>query len=74
MNCKESLEKLYEFLDRDMDTIPMSEIEKHLERCRHCWDRFEFEKQLMVRIKSSCCKDLCPDSLRRRIQSLLDKF
>ena len=74
MNCKESLEKLYEFIDGDLAKAPAGELEKHLDRCRHCWDRFEFEKQLMKRIKSCCCKDLCPDSLRQRIQSLLDKF
>ena len=74
MNCRESLEKLYQFLDRDMDQVPMSEIKKHLDRCRHCWDRFEFEKLLKERLKKSCCKEICPDSLRQRIQSLLKKF
>lgn len=74
MNCKESLQKLYEFLDSQMDKVPAAELEKHLDRCRHCWDRFEFEKHLKSLIQKSCCKEVCPDTLRQRIKSLLDKF
>jgi mycothiol system anti-sigma-R factor len=74
MNCKESLKKLYDFLDKELGTAPMGEIEKHLDCCRHCWDRFEFEKQLKALFKKSCCKEACPDALKRRIQSLLEKY
>ena len=74
MNCKESLQKLYDFLDGELEKVPKNEIERHLDRCRHCWDRFEFEKQLKALVKKSCCKEVCPDTLRRRIQSLLEKY
>jgi mycothiol system anti-sigma-R factor len=74
MNCKESLEKLYEFLDGDLAQAPAGELEKHLDRCRHCWDRFEFEKKLLLRVKTSCCKECCPERLLKRIKSLLDLF
>ena len=73
MNCKEALEKIYEFLDKD-GSVPVSEIEKHLDCCRHCWDRFEFEKRLKERIKSSCCKESCTESLRIRIKALFQKY
>ncbi len=73
MNCKEALEKIYEFLDKDAN-VPLSAIEKHLDCCRHCWDRFEFEKRLIERVKQSCCKETCSDALRRRIESLLEKY
>jgi mycothiol system anti-sigma-R factor len=74
MNCRESLQKLYEFLDGQMENVPMSEIKKHLDCCRHCWDHFEFEKQLKAMLKKSCCKEVCPDTLRKRIESLLEKY
>lgn len=73
VNCKEALDKIYEFLDRD-GSIPLSEIEKHLDCCRQCWDRFEFEKRLKERLKSSCHAETCPDALKRRIQDLLEKY
>lgn len=74
MNCTGSLEKLYQYLDGDLDKAPKGDIEKHLKRCLECWDRFEFEKRLIERFKASCCKEVCPDTLRRRIQSLLEKY
>ena len=73
MNCKEALEKIYEFLDRD-GSVSIVEIEVHLNRCRGCWDRFEFEKQLLARIKQSCCKETCSDTLKQRIQSIIDQY
>jgi mycothiol system anti-sigma-R factor len=73
MNCKEALEKIYEFLDKDI-SVPLSEIEKHLDWCRHCWDRFEFEKRLIERLKKSCHKEPCSETLRSRINALLEKY
>lgn len=73
MNCKEALEKIYEFLDKD-DSAPLSAIEQHLDWCRPCWDRFEFEKRLIERIKKSCHKESCTEKLKNRIQSLLEKY
>jgi mycothiol system anti-sigma-R factor len=74
MNCKESLQKIYEFLDGEMEKLPMHEIEKHLDNCRGCWDRFEFEKQLKELVKKSCCKETCTDALKKRIQAILEKY
>jgi mycothiol system anti-sigma-R factor len=74
MNCRESLQKIYEFLDGEMEKLPMGEIEKHLDNCRGCWDRFEFEKQLKALIQKSCCKEACSDTLRQRIESILEKY
>ncbi len=74
MNCKEALEKLYEFLDKELDKVPTSEIQRHLDSCRHCWNRFDFEKQLKALVKKFCSKQACPDTLRRRIYALLEKY
>jgi mycothiol system anti-sigma-R factor len=73
MNCREALAKIYEFLDRD-GSVPLQEIEKHLDCCRHCWDRFEFEKQLKALVKKTCSKATCPESLKSRIKALLEKY
>jgi len=73
MNCKESLQKIYEFMDGQLEKTPFSNIEKHLDNCRGCWDRFEFEKRLKEMLQKSC-KMTCSDKLRARIQSLLEKY
>lgn len=74
MNCEESFEVLYQFLDKDMDGNTLQQVELHLKFCRPCWDRFEFEKKLKERFRNSCHKEPCPDSLLKRVKALLDKY
>jgi mycothiol system anti-sigma-R factor len=74
MNCDEWFEKIYQLLDRDMGEKDWAEVEKHMKKCRPCWDRFEFEKRLKDRIKSSCCKESCTESFRVRIKALFEKY
>jgi hypothetical protein len=44
LNCKDALRLLYDVIDREADQLDVVEIEKHLKSCRHCMDRYEFEK------------------------------
>jgi mycothiol system anti-sigma-R factor len=74
MNCSESFELLYRFIDGDMDGMTMQDVEIHLKLCRPCWDRFEFEKKLKERYKDSCHKEACSEALRLRIKTILEKY
>ncbi len=74
MNCKEALDKIYAYLDKDCTSCSMEEIEAHLKHCRPCWDRCEFERQLLARFKKSCaCEDL-PAKLKEKIKKLLGRY
>jgi mycothiol system anti-sigma-R factor len=73
LNCQESFEMLYRFLDDDLDGVSYTDVEYHLKLCRPCWDRFEFEKMLKARFKKSCNEPL-PETLVNRIKSLLEKY
>ncbi len=74
MNCKEAFEFLYQFLDKDGDTVICQEIEVHLKVCRHCCDRYEFERRLKDRCKKTCGEEPCSEALLTRIKNILDKF
>ncbi len=74
MNCEESFEKLYGFLDKDIDGLTLTQIEIHLKDCRPCWDRFEFEKRLKERFRKSCHKEVCPETLLKKIKDILEKY
>ena len=74
MNCQEWYDKLYQILDHDLDKTVWRDLEAHMKLCRSCWDRFEFEKRLKDRIKSSCCQESCTETLRRRIKALFEKY
>ena len=75
MNCSDAFERLYEYLDRERENAKCEEIEKHLNACRECFDRFEFERLLIKRLKSSCCSEPpCSETLILRIKKIIQKF
>lgn len=50
INCEEALARLLDFLDRELDPHRHAEMEHHLEVCRACYSRAEFEKRLKARL------------------------
>lgn len=74
VHCDEAFEQLYQYLDKELEQVSMTEIEVHLKRCRGCWDYFEFERKLKARFKKCCCDEPLPSTLRDRIQALLKKY
>lgn len=74
IDCKMALTNLYEYLDKHLDDCNCEELEKHLELCRECYDRTEFEKALRSRIKDKCGKIAPSDECVKKIRGILDKF
>ena len=73
MTCEEVLEHLFAYLDRELDAKTAVEIEHHLEGCRGCFSRAEFERKLKARV-SAAGESAAPESLRARIKYLIEKF
>lgn len=72
-SCEEVIERLFDYLDRELDVQQAEEIERHLARCRDCFTRAEFEKRLRERVAASGTVP-APPRLRSRVQRLLDRF
>lgn len=72
--CQKAVARLYEFLNsHDITVDQEAELRRHLDLCRGCFDRFEFERLLIVRFKTAgVCK--CPESLRKKIEALVESF
>lgn len=73
MTCEEVIEQLFDYLDRELDHEVSDRIDRHLERCRDCFSRAEFEKRLRSKVSEAVEVD-APDSLRRRIRRVVDEF
>lgn len=73
MTCEEVIEQLFDYLDRELDHDVSDRIDRHLERCRDCFSRAEFEKRLRAKVSEAVEVD-APDSLRRRIRRVVDEF
>lgn len=73
LSCEDVIERLFEFLDRELDEPTQREIEHHLELCRGCFSRAEFERRLRQRL-SETAEATAPDSLRRRVRLMASKY
>lgn len=66
-NCKECEERLYTFLDRELDEAEQREVREHLDRCPPCVERFQFEGNVLHAIGAIGRKGGCPEETRKRI-------
>lgn len=73
ITCEEVIEQIYEFLDQELDSTLSDRINAHLERCRDCFTRAEFEKRLRARVNDAAEAE-APERLHRRLQRLIDQF
>jgi hypothetical protein len=72
--CDQFLEHLYEYLNsHDLTPEMCDHIKHHIELCRPCYTRLEFEQTLLKRLKASgCC--VCPDTLKQKVKRLMEHF
>jgi anti-sigma factor (TIGR02949 family) len=73
IDCEEALRRLFEYLDAELLGESQREMEQHLERCRSCFSRVEFEKQLKAYTAELRSEPVSPE-LELRIRKVLDSF
>jgi anti-sigma factor (TIGR02949 family) len=71
INCEEALRQLFEYLDAELHGESQREMEQHLERCRSCFSRVEFEKRLKA-YTADLGREPLPPELGLRIRKVLD--
>ncbi len=73
ISCEDVLKHLVDYLHGEVEEAKFAEIEKHLDSCRGCFSRAEFEKSLKQRVQDEG-RENAPDSLQNRLNDLMDKF
>lgn len=73
MKCEDVLRQLLAYLDREVDAETSALIDRHLEACRGCFSRADFERKLKDHLRAGD-ETPAPDRLRARIKDIVDKF
>ena len=73
MTCEEAMRLLAEYLDHELDPERGIDLEQHLDICRSCYSRHEFEKGLKERVAGLAAEPVRPE-FHDRIQSLVGRF
>jgi anti-sigma factor (TIGR02949 family) len=72
-DCRETLDKLYEYLDRELSQDEQLEVQRHLDDCPPCRDRFHFEENVL-RVVRRCCRDVsAPPSLVEKVRRICNQ-
>lgn len=73
IDCEEAIRRLAEYLDGELADREEAEVERHLETCRSCWSRAEFEHRIRERLADLRREEVDPE-FEGRIRSLLRRF
>ena len=68
--CESCLDRLYEYLDRELSPEEMVEVQRHLDACPPCRGRFTFEANVLRRVRECCRKVQAPQDLVERVQRM----
>ena len=66
-SCEECEERLYPFLDRELDPGEQLLVREHLSLCRQCLNRFRFEGNVLRSVGEVARSVSCPQEVRLRI-------
>ena len=64
--CSEVLDRVYEYLDGELDSDRVHVIKEHLEECSPCLAEFGLEDAVKSIVKR-CCSDSAPADLRGKV-------
>ncbi|MEO8745394.1 MAG: zf-HC2 domain-containing protein [Candidatus Dormiibacterota bacterium] len=70
MKCKDCSEKLDRFVDRELNSTEVLELQLHLESCPDCADHYEFQAHLKRLVHHSCDCD-APADFREKLRQIL---
>ena len=65
--CELVAERMYEFLDHELDEATGDEIRAHLAACEPCLHRYDVEQAVRTVLRRCCTGEVAPAHLRTRI-------
>ena len=73
LNCEEALRLLAAFLDHELDGDDREGVERHLDACRSCFSRAEFERRLKAELTRVRREEVTP-GFEERVRRLIGSF
>jgi anti-sigma factor (TIGR02949 family) len=71
MSCEECIQKLDQFVDRELSDAEVRELKLHLEFCPPCEERYTFQSDLKRLVRTCMEQDVAPPGLREKLQKIL---
>jgi anti-sigma factor (TIGR02949 family) len=69
--CLETVERLADYLDRELSAAETVEVERHLSTCERCLGRFQFEAAVLDELRTKLRRVSVPETLAERLREAL---
>lgn len=66
-DCREVLDRVFEYLDGEMTHGDVEKIRQHLDECSPCLSEYDLDVALKALVRRSCACEQAPEALRARI-------
>lgn len=74
IGCQEALQRLYEYLDGELNPENADEVRRHIELCEACYPEVKFTTGFRDAVRRAARgQPVCPDSLREKVARLLEE-
>lgn len=70
--CSEVLDRIYDYLDGEIDSAVRAKVQQHLDECSPCLQEFGLEEAIKALVRRSCGHDDIPDGLRAKVLAKID--
>jgi mycothiol system anti-sigma-R factor len=66
-DCAEVIEKVYLYLDGEIDDETRHKLREHLDECAPCLRKYGVEQDVKALVARCCGSDVAPEGLRQRL-------
>ena len=75
-DCAEILDRVYLFLDRELDDgqVSYAAVEQHLDECAPCLRTYDLERVVKYLLARSCGCERAPAELRQRVLTRIQQI
>ena len=73
IDCEQALRQIFEFVDRELDESDHQAMHRHLQTCKSCFSRMEFERRLKEKLGALREESVSPEA-GKRIKKLIENL
>lgn len=73
IDCRTAVQRLWDYLDHELDATRMGEVTAHVERCAECVEHFRFARTFLGALSASQSDVPDATALRSRVLDALER-
>jgi mycothiol system anti-sigma-R factor len=72
-DCNDVLDRVYDYLDGELDDSWCKDIKQHLDECGPCLEQYGLDKVVKQLVARHCGCDPVPEDLRAKVKSRIEQ-